>query len=255
MNPYELIELKQNSFTKTDHHIVVLINENADAIFRTNTVTELAKEYSISQASLTRFIQKLGYATYSEFKFDIYRCEKQSLTKTGSTESILESYAGLILQMQNIIKEDELITIAKEIAQARNVVTIGMHKSYLPAQSLQYNLLKLAIPSISFSSDDRLEIKHFITSKDVIILFTAEGDSAKAFVDEYKDKQIPIILVTMNDKTSIRKYAKHVIWLPNSKNQNKHKYLENQVFFLVFADLLTSYVANEMQKGNHDDCN
>lgn len=251
MNPYELIELKRSSFTKTDLHIVDLINENADAIFRNATITSLAKEYAISQASLTRFIQKLGYPSYNEFKFDIYRCEKQSLTYEGSKETILESYSNLILQMQNVIKENELKEIAEEIAKARTVVTVGMHKSFLPAQSLQYNLLKLAKPSVAFSSDDRHEIKHFITKDDIIIIFSAEGASAKDFIDDYKEKDVPIILITMNDKTSIRKYAKHLIWLPNSRNQNMRKYLENQVFFLVFADLLTSYVAKEVQKGEH----
>ena len=249
MNPYELIELKKSSFTKTDLHIVELVEQNADAIFRNATITNLAKEYDISQASLTRFIQKLGYPNYNEFKFDIYRCEKQSLTTQGNKESILEAYSALILQMQNVIKEEELVQIAKEIAKARTVVTIGMHKSFLPAQSLQYNLLKLAKHATAFSNDDRHEIKHFITQDDIMILFSAEGNSAKEFIDDYKEKDVPIILVTMNDKTPIRKYAKHVIWLPNSRNQNMHKYLENQVFFLVFADLLTSYVAKEIQKG------
>ena len=249
MNPYELIDLKKSSFTKTDLHIVDLVTKNADAIFRNATITNLAKEYGISQASLTRFIQKLGYPSYSEFKFDIYRSEKQSLTNEGGSKSILESYSNLILQMRNVLKDDDLQMIAKEIAQARNVVTIGMHKSYLPAQSFQYNMLKLAKPSIAFNADDRHEIKHFITSEDVVLLFTAEGDSAKEFIDEFKDREVSIILITINDKTSIKKYAKHVIWLPNSRNQNMHKYLENQVFFLVFADLLTSYVAKEIQKG------
>lgn len=249
MNPYELIELKRSSFTKTDQHIVDLVEKNADAIFRNATITNLAKEYDISQASLTRFIQKLGYPSYNEFKFDIYRCEKQSLTTQGSKETILEAYSGLILQMQNVIKDEDLQAIACEIAKARTVVTIGMHKSFLPAQSLQYNLLKLAKPTMAFSNDDRHEIKHFVTKEDIIVLFTAEGASAKEFIEEYKEKDIPIVLITMNDKCPIKKYAKHVIWLPNSRNQNMHKYLENQVFFLVFADLLTSYVAKEIQKG------
>lgn len=253
MNPYELMELKQGSFTKTDQHIVELINKNADAIFRNATVTNLAKEYGISQASLTRFIQKLGYPSYNEFKFDIYRCEKQSLTNEDSQETILEAYSNLILMMQNVLKEEELITIAQEIAYARTVVSIGMHKSFLPAQSFQYNMLKLAKPSVAFSSDDRHEVKHFITKEDIIILFTAEGESAKDFINEYKEKDIPIILITMNEKTTIRKYAKHMIWLPNSRNQNMHKYLENQVFFLVFVDLLTSYVAKELEKGEKND--
>lgn len=248
MNPYELIELKQSSFTKTDRHIVELINKNADAIFRNATITNLAKEYDISQASLTRFIQKLGYPSYNEFKFDIYRCEKQSLTNDTSKETILEAYSSLILQMQNIIKEEELKEIAAEIAKARNIVCVGMHKSYLPAQSMQYNLLKLAKSAMAFSSDDRHEIKHFINSDDIMLLFSAEGSSAKEFLEDYKEKDVSIILITMNEKTSIRKYASHVIWLPNSRNQNLHKYLENQVFFLVFADLLTSYVANEIQQ-------
>ena len=71
MNPYELIDLKKSSFTKTDLHIIDLVTKNADAIFRNATITNLAKEYGISQASLTRFIQKLGYPSYNSIFIEV----------------------------------------------------------------------------------------------------------------------------------------------------------------------------------------
>ena len=50
-------------------------------------------------------------------------------------------------------------------------------------------------------------------------------------------------LITMSDKHSMRNKVDHVIWLPNYKNQGYPQYLESQVVFMVFVDLLTSHIA------------
>ena len=50
----------------------------------------------------------------------------------------------------------------------------------------------------------------------------------------------------MNDKLSIKKYCDQYIWLPSSTNQNFQQYLENQIVFFLYIDLLTSQIAKKI---------
>lgn len=47
----------------------------------------------------------------------------------------------------------------------------------------------------------------------------------------------------MNDKLSIKKYCDNFVWLSSSSNQHFDCYLESQIIFFVYIDLLTSEIA------------
>jgi len=50
----------------------------------------------------------------------------------------------------------------------------------------------------------------------------------------------------MNDKLSLKKHTKNYIWLPSTINQGFQNYLENQVVFFIYTDILTSQIAKLM---------
>ena len=47
----------------------------------------------------------------------------------------------------------------------------------------------------------------------------------------------------MSRKNPLNAKVNQVVWLPNYQNQNYSQYLETQVSFMVFIDLLTSALA------------
>jgi len=53
-------------------------------------------------------------------------------------------------------------------------------------------------------------------------------------------------IITMNDKLSLKKHTKNYIWLPSTINQGFQNYLENQVVFFIYTDILTSEIAKLM---------
>ena len=76
MNPFEKIELKKDTFTKKEMIVYNILQKNTDLILR-GSITSLAKDYQVSQSTITRFCQKIGYDGFNEFKFDVFRSEKQ----------------------------------------------------------------------------------------------------------------------------------------------------------------------------------
>ncbi|MDB2109339.1 MULTISPECIES: MurR/RpiR family transcriptional regulator [Clostridium] len=248
MNPYELMELKKDSFTKNELMIYEYVKENAYEIFR-GTIVDMAVDIGVSQPAITRFCQKLGYDNFSSFKMHLYKAEKQALSDKNDVEmsyQVLESYKKLISKLDTVINKEELESFAKSIIKARRVFTIGTHKSRLSAELLKYNLMKFGINCNSFSSDDRHELINVANKDDLVIVISANCESTKGFIKEIFNEEMKVALITMNSKVVNKSSYEHYIWLPNSKNQNEKIYTENTVVFSVFIDLLTSFVAKEI---------
>lgn len=50
----------------------------------------------------------------------------------------------------------------------------------------------------------------------------------------------------MNDKLSLKKLSDNYVWLPSSTNQGFEVYLENQIIFFLYVDLLTSEITEHI---------
>lgn len=245
-NPFEQMQLMQSAYTTTDKHIHDKVLGNIDTVLRMGAV-DLAEEFKVSQPSLTRFCKKLGYRGFAEFKSAMYQYQKLAAI-TEAPDTTIDSYCQLLQRIPAALENADVEGFAKELCGARTVATTGFHKSALPAQLLHLNLLKFAIPS-QFSPFDQLDacIQGLFTNEDSLVIFSATGktfrDAIEAILEADADHQPRVTLVTMNAKTSLRNKVDRVIWLPNYQNQKMDHYLETQVTFMVFADLLTGEIA------------
>ena len=135
---------------------------------------------------------------------------------------------------------------AKSIIHADTIIVTGSHKSSLPAKMLQYNLFKIHKKVIFLATDEFHDVDQIASKNDLVIVFTNRGNGLSTFnnIKEKKEKnQFQIAFITMHDKLSVKKISDYYIWLPSSSNQNFDQYLENQIIFFVYVDLLTSQIA------------
>lgn len=239
------IEMKQSILTNSEKKISDTIFKNPDYVLRANTISELSKKCKVSQPTLSRYLQKLDYSNFYDFKRDVYLISKEDNKDKQKHElTKLEAYIDVISKIPNFVDDELLIEVGKMILDARNIYTIGYHKSFLSAKMMHYNLLKFSLTSLPFNFDNVFELNSLANQQDVAILFSATGETVKEVVQNLHEKNTKIILITNNQKISYKKLVDKIIWLPNSKNQHLPIYLENQIVFMVFGDLLISQIAN-----------
>ncbi|NLC97175.1 MAG: MurR/RpiR family transcriptional regulator [Erysipelotrichaceae bacterium] len=248
MNPFEQMEFKKSSFTKKELLVYDIIINNIDDVLR-GTATSIAEEHNVSQSAITRFCQKLGYQGFNDFKYDIYKYQKSGVIEENYSTTF-DYYTKLINLIPNALSNDELSFIAKKITKSRFIATTGYHKSSLPAQLLEMNLVKLSLISSFIFPDKTHTLPQFIGKDDVLIIFSAQSNVHKESVESINemsdDKRPYIILITMSEKHSLKNKVDKLIWLPNWKNQNYPCYLESQIVFMLFVDLLTTEIAKQM---------
>ena len=246
MNPFEKIELKKDTFTKKEMIVYNILQKNPDLILR-GSITSLAKDYQVSQSTITRFCQKIGYDGFNEFKFDVFRSEKQGRQEQNNNLSTIDSYCRLLNILNENIDNEMMERFAKSIIHADTIIVTGSHKSSLPAKMLQYNLFKIHKKVIFLATDEFHDIDQIANKNDLVVVFTNRGNGLSTFnnIKEKKEKnQFQLAFITMHDKLFVKKISDYYIWLPSSSNQNFDQYLENQIVFFVYVDLLTSQIAN-----------
>ena len=215
------------------------------AVDDAGSFTLAAARAGISQPAITRFCQKLGYRGFSDFRSAVYQHYK-SAGESSSPSTAIEWYCKLLQLIPAAMEDAGMSLLVERLTTSRRIVTTGFHKSALSAQLLNLNLLKLGIIS-SFAPYDQLSVEQSITDEDTLVIFSAGSRVYKDILDALADNpdewRPHIVLITMSRKNPLNAKVDQVVWLPNYQNQNYSQYLETQVSFMVFIDLLTSALA------------
>ena len=153
--------------------------------------------------------------------------------------------------LKSSIDYEQLNHFASDIVKAHSIIILGMHKSALPAKLLQYNLFKYGKKAIFLDYGDIVnDFQQLVSEGDMVIIYTNRGNVLGSINSTLKDliKKVSfnLSIITMNDKLSIKKHTQNYIWLPSTINQGFQNYLENQVVFFIYTDILTSEIAKLM---------
>ena len=147
------------------------------------SATELARLAHVSNATVTRFVRKVGYANFEEARQHV-RDNKQAgasiFRVAPGTSGDKDFIAAHVLQAQSdiettfqMIAEADIDDLARQIISARHVWVLGLRRSATFAQYLGLQMFQV-IPQISVipsNSETLGEAISGITDKDCVIAF------------------------------------------------------------------------------------
>ncbi|MCK0104237.1 MurR/RpiR family transcriptional regulator [Pseudohalocynthiibacter sp. F2068] len=109
------------------------------------SASELAKQAKVSNATISRFVRRLGYQTYEEARRDaramravgspLYLAERPDLAdKPGGLHEIVSTETSLLKSSYSLIDPSVLDDIAAHLAKARRVRFAGFRNSFVAAE-------------------------------------------------------------------------------------------------------------------------
>jgi len=221
--------LEQGSTQQTKIAAYMLDNVERVAM---HSVTQLAGEIGVSQPTLTRFSQALGFKKYSDLQEtfqNLLLAELNLMDRlTLDLDERLSSYessiniipreiASLSEFAQNFPNQafDRAVT---RICQSNRVCALGVELSGIMAQRLSHYLRKVKkniITIINGTSDDYEQLSD-LNSKDVVlaISFYRYGNSTIDMVRFCKDRGVGIIAITDDPISPIASIADINIFVP-----------------------------------------
>ena len=217
------IKNSMNNFSKSEKKIAEYILKNSDYVKSINS-TQLAEAAKVGQASIIRFVKKIGFAGFSDFKIKL----NQELASMEDSENILHSSVTLndsigeitkkiakdsidsISITQSNLKDSELKKAIKLLADARKIILIGMGASSLVAKDFSYKLSKIGKIAIH-NVDSDVQLTHVINSnsKDLVVAISQSGEKKEIIkcLQEAKKNKTPVIGITGKSGTSMEEFS------------------------------------------------
>lgn len=217
----------------SNYSIAVYIQKNIEDIPFLNT-TQLAEQSYVSQATVSRFIQKLGYITYGDFKDDIIRYLEDTSNFDGKDTGTL-IYKEIFNLLDYKIDLNELSKVANLITEYKNVYAIGINYCYFMSEYFQtecHNFRKVINVLSESSSFIKLE------DTDLLIVISTSGNYfsqdtlVKSSLKGSKAKKLLIGINSM-DRSIERLFDYNYIMRSNVGNKNSHYLLMAIMDYLI----------------------
>lgn len=181
-------------------------------LLRDYSSQQLADAVGISQSSVVKFCQKLGYKGYPDLKLAIteavvtastlQREQQESTNRLGSFAQIAEHLQqSLLLSLRNLLNinsEDALNQAVQLLDNADKILLCGSAHSAVVATDMQCRLLELGKLALHHSDPAMsLQLARTLTKQSVILLISDSGQNADILRLEQFAKQRKLKIVSL----------------------------------------------------------
>jgi RpiR family transcriptional regulator, carbohydrate utilization regulator len=128
------------------------------------TMTDFAVRAGVSQPTIARFCQALGFSGFREFKIRlaqsiasdvpapaVFRDVRPDEPAAGVVAKVLDRTIGALLQVRNSLSSDSVGNAIALLAQARRIEFYGAGGSGIAALDIQHKFFRLGVPSVAYS--------------------------------------------------------------------------------------------------------
>lgn len=218
---HSIIATLNNNETKksVDSSIGEHILKNLDTV-STMGIEELAESCYTSTATVSRYIKKLGYRNYAEFKEEVLaycKCRDREFNLGENTEEeiideVFVRNINNLKRMKKTIDKQSIIDIVDLIAKKKNIYFFGIDYSQIVAQDAQLKFINVEKIGFTFISEKKYyEIINTMTQDDLAIFITISGENKQLIRLQERLKNTENIAITNSKNSTIGKNASHVL--------------------------------------------
>lgn len=181
MNFYDAASENANKLSPDEQKILKYALQNLH-IMKDLSIREFASRTFVSTATIFRFVKKLGYNGYSDFREEAKKAEKESrksmIPMAVKKKDYKDSYLKNITEAINVISEEKIEEFIKIMNRYPKIYLLAEGLSFEVANYL-YRILTVAGYQVVLPSHD-YEIKSMlrkITQDDVVMVLSFTGDN------------------------------------------------------------------------------
>jgi DNA-binding MurR/RpiR family transcriptional regulator len=138
------------------------------------TISSLAKTVDVSNATITRFVKKMGCTNFYNFKLQLAESPAPKAPVVSQTDTVADQvynyYKKILSGTWERLYTDELQTAVNLISHARRVYLFGLGSSGYTAQEMTQRLLRMGIAAFSMTDTHVMYISGGIMQPDDVIL-------------------------------------------------------------------------------------
>ena len=211
MTTFAKIKALRSTMSESENKLADFTINSANAI-RDLSSSELAKVVGISQSSVVKFSQKLGYKGYPAFKMAVIDAlnrespdtrlhSKVTLNDSLSQISakLLDSKLAVLNETKNLNEEASFERAVELLKNARRILITGLGGSALVGKDFAYKLQKLGMAAVA-EPDGHAQLAYVATSgkEDLVIAISESGHTKEVIqaVHRANQNECPVISIT-----------------------------------------------------------
>ncbi len=253
-NVFTEIRVKYNTLSKNQKTVANYILKNSKKCVRM-TLSEIGKECNLSETTIIRFINKLDYKSYQEFRLDM----AQDIIKDGGTmeeenydikskdainevkRKVIRNAVSAISDISKLVDNTKLAIITELIEKAEKLMFFGAGGSNVIAMDVYHKFLKCG-KNVIHESNTHIALIHaaHLTKKDVLVLISHEGESKDvlecARIAQYSGAKV--IGVTSYMNSDLAKMADVCIFSSTNDAAYYTEAMMSRLVQLVIMDML-----------------
>lgn len=242
-----------DSLHNAEKKVAQFILDNPQTALDSN-VSETAELSGVSDATVVRLCQRLGYTGFFQMKLrlshDIGQNRMLQITngtqEAGSAQERISCIANTILSIPQNASSEQFQQCARAINRSGTVIVVGNGFSKILACEIIYRLTRLGIRcSGGGYAETDFENIHMGHPGDVAIFVSGSGEDAKTLDEMALARKRGIITIAITDtvKCPISQYADHTLSTGVSTDARAEKYAPSSLYMHVLVDTLLQYVA------------
>ena len=250
------IDSMKSSLSKSELAVANYISAHPEEIIYLS-VAALAENCGVSDPTVVRACQKLGFSGYQSLKISLTQSLRSPFeieNREVSVDDGMSEIAGKVFRnaaqalelTHETLNYAELEQAAELILKASHIHIFGLGGSNAIALDIQHKLLRLGIDAKAYT-DPHLQamVSAYATENDVVIAVSHSG-SSKAIVDNARlarDNGAKIISLTSLGKSPLTKLSHISLFTASNETKFRILALSSRIAELTIIDTLYTYLA------------
>ncbi|WP_010168256.1 MurR/RpiR family transcriptional regulator [Candidatus Epulonipiscium viviparus] len=240
-----------SKLTKLETDFLSYINQNPEFVIQ-NTIKDIGTDAFISPASIIRFCKKLGYSSFSEFRYHLRTLfiNKPNNLQNKKIIEVINHQFNLYL---NAIDISKIIEIVPLLTQS-NILLYGKGTNayFIDYLATQLSLLNLSV--LSYRDAQLAKVYASNIGQGGIALILCYSGETQVSIDlalSAKQNHYKIILITRNIQSSLASIADYCLLIPEealNSYSSKNIHVKTNFCLVCLMDILLQYIISYQNK-------
>lgn len=213
------------------------------------SLSDICKDLYLSNSTIVRFCQKIGFKGFNELKFAL-RNELNSSSDFSNPWKILQGRTAVLKDFIDSIDSSQIEDICSQILKSESLYIYGRNMSSLPAKYLHSMLNSMDIPCIYIDWIDFLvALSKSLPKQATLILFTNYGKTEvyQPIIDSCRQSETNIIWISSSEiSSSLIAPSDTYIW--TQETPLEHVRLRTKMTSFLVVQLIVEYFRHNIKK-------
>ncbi|MFV0392819.1 MAG: MurR/RpiR family transcriptional regulator [Coprobacillaceae bacterium] len=208
----------------------------------------ISKKLYVSNASLSRFSQKLGFKGYREFVYAYTSAVIKHKDLDSLTKNVLQSYQKILEDTYDIIDNNQMVRVSTMMDYYPRVYVYGTGSSAVAAREFKLRFMRLGLHVDYLADPHSIRMNITRVDKECLVFGISISGKTDIIIDELghaKQKGATCVLISSNKIQENTSCYDELVLVGKVKNLEASDKISPQYPILLVIDILYSHYLNQ----------